>query len=121
MKAYFVEFQHKKSHKIFQKFGVTSKSDVLERFNTKYDDRWNDFNIRVLWSAYGDNQVVESFEKEMLNRYPKNMYLETFLGEDYGYFDGLGGITEVVSLTLSQRNSILNELFKRKDERQRLI
>lgn len=111
MKFYFVEFTH--NNKAFHKFGITSSKDVLNRFSTRYDSRWEEFNIRVLFSYYNkDDELIKNMEKLMLTRYPKNFILENYLGKPFGYYNGLGGITETVVLTTIQVNEILQSLYK---------
>ena len=84
MKFYFVRFTHNKTNKIFYKFGITSKSDVLERFNTKYDSRYAEFNIKVMYSVYGSDEQVRKVEETFLKAFPKNFILEKyFLHSNY--------------------------------------
>lgn len=115
MKFYFVRFTHNKTNKIFYKFGVTSKSDVLERFNTKYDSRYAEFNIKVMYSAWGSEEQVLKLEKSFLEKFPKNFILETYLGESYGYYNKLSGITETCLLDDKQVDKIIRLLLKLKD------
>ncbi len=115
MKFYFVRFTHNKTSKVFYKFGVTSKSDVLERFNTKYDSRYAEFNIKVMYSARGSEEQVLKLEKSFLEKFPKNFILETYLGESYGYYNKLSGITETCLLDDKQVNKIIRLLLKLKD------
>ena len=110
MKFYFCRFEHKKTQKAFYKFGITSKTDVLERFNCKYDQRYSEFNIKVMYSAYGSREEVEKAESTFLAAFPKNFYLETYLGESRGYYNGLSGITETCVLTSEDVKRILEIL-----------
>ncbi len=115
MKFYFVQFTHNSSGKIFYKFGITSKNDVLERFNKTLEPRYSDFNIRAMFSAYGTQDQVEEMEQYMLSRFPKNMYLEHYLGVSKGTYNGLSGITEIVALDKITVNKILKELYDLRD------
>ena len=121
MKFYFVRFTHKKTNNEFYKFGITSKKDVLERFNESYDIRYNEFNIKVMYSAYGSKEQVEKVERAFLNKYPKNFILENYLNEDFGYYNGLSGITETVVLTRPDIDRIMGILLSIKDNRNTLI
>ena len=112
MKFYFVRFTHNKTNKIFYKFGITSKSDVLERFNTKYDSRYAEFNIKVMYSARGSEEQVLKLEKLFLEKFPKNFILETYLGESYGYYNKLSGITETCLLDSYKVDKIMKVLLK---------
>ena len=121
MKFYFVKFTHTETNKDFYKFGITSKIDVLERFNTSYDERYGDFYIRVLYSAYGSDEQVRKVESTFLKAFPKNFILETYLEKPYGFYNGLSGITETVVLTRSKVDRIMSILQNIKGERNRLI
>lgn len=115
MKFYFVRFTHIESSKEFYKFGITSKTDVLERFNPKYDSRYKDFIIQVMYSAYGSNEQVELLESKMLKKFPKNIYLESYLNLPKGYYDGLSGITEISVMTYKTVDRVIKVLIKLKD------
>ena len=121
MKFYFVKFIHAETNKDFYKFGITSKIDVLERFNTNYDERYGDFYIRVLYSAYGSDEQVRKVESTFLKAFPKNFILETYLGKPFGFYDGLSGITETVVLTRPDVDRIMNILQNIKGEKNKLI
>lgn len=115
MKFYFVRFTHKKTDKVFYKFGVTSKSDVLERFNTKYDSRYAEFDIKVMYSVRGSEEQVLKLESACLKRFEKNFILETYLSEPYGHFNNMGGITETCVLDKDTVDKIMHLLLKLKD------
>ena len=121
MKFYFVKFTHTETNKDFYKFGITSKIDVLERFNTSYDERYGDFYIKVMYSAYGSDEQVRKVESTFLKAFPKNFILETYLEKPYGFYNGLSGITETVVLTRSKVDRIMSILQNIKGERNRLI
>lgn len=121
MKFYFVKFTHAETNKDFYKFGITSKIDVLERFNTNYDERYGDFYIKVLYSAYGSDEQVRKVESTFLKAFPKNFILETYLEKPYGFYNGLSGVTETVVLTRPDVDRIMNILQNIKGEKNRLI
>ncbi len=121
MKFYFVRFTHKKTLKEFYKFGITSKKDVLERFNISYDIRYGEFNIKVMYSVYGSDEQVRKVEETFLKAFPKNFILEKYLSEDFGYYNGLSGITETVVLTKPDIDRIMNILLSIKNNNNNLI
>ena len=108
MKVYFVEFTHKESRKKFYKFGITKYGDVLKRFSKEESikfgndpDQYEDFSIRVIASAWNDFDQVAEQEKILLQRYPKNIWVEEYVGAiDKNY--KFSGVTECVSLTNDQ-------------------
>ena len=53
-KVYFCQFTDKRTGKFFFKFGHTSKDDVLDRFDVKYDPRYGDFDIKAICSIRGE-------------------------------------------------------------------
>ena len=108
MKIYFVEFTHKQTHKKFYKFGITKYGDVMKRFSKEESvkfgndaDQYEDFNIRVIASAWNDFDKVAEQEKILLARYPKNIWVEEYLRTpDKNY--KFSGVTECVNLTNEQ-------------------
>jgi hypothetical protein len=108
MKIYFVEFTHKQSGKKFYKFGITKYGDVMKRFSKEESirfkndpDQYDDFNIRVIASAWNEYDQVSEQEKILLNKYPKNIWVEEYVGvTDKTY--KFSGVTECVSLTYDQ-------------------
>ena len=108
MKIYFVEFTHKESRKKFYKFGITKYGDVMKRFSKEESikfgndpNQYGDFSIRVIASAWNDFDKVSEQEKILLQRYPKNIWVEEYVGapdKDYKF----SGVTECVSLTNDQ-------------------
>jgi hypothetical protein len=95
MTFYFVKFTDKKTKKFFYKFGVTSSS-VKERFDSKWDSRYASFDIETIDTIQCDE--AEKIEEFFLTMYPKNIYLENYIGVPGGYYDKLSGITEIVVL-----------------------
>ena len=89
IKLYLAQFKNKKTSENFYKIGITSKYDVLDRF--KYDE-YNGWNIRVMSSAYGPRDEVETAEQYLLKRFPKNLWIE----------QKISGVTEIVQLTSPQ-------------------
>lgn len=120
MKFYFVKFTHIETNREFFKFGVTSKTDVLERFNPKYDIRYRDFIIQVMYSAYGSREQVEYLEQVMLGKFPKNIYLESYLGLERGFYDNLSGITEISVMDFRIVQKVISMLNKIKNSRNTL-
>ncbi len=110
-KVYFCKFTDKVTNKVFYKFGHTSKSDVLERFDTKYDIRYEQFNITVVCSIKGDIKWCQQIEEIFKFIFPKNLWLEEYLGDDRTW-DGLSGITEIVQLDEDQYNRVRRAFYK---------
>jgi len=108
MKIYFVEFTHKQTRKKFYKFGITKYGDVMKRFSKEESvkfgndaDQYEDFTIRVIASAWNDFDKVAEQEKILLQKYPKNIWVEEYVGAtDKNY--KFSGVTECVSLTNDQ-------------------
>lgn len=108
MKVYFVEFTHKETGKKFYKFGITKYGDVMKRFSVEESikfgndpGQYDDFDIRVIASAWNDYAHVVEQEKILLKRYPKNIWVEEYVGvTDKTY--KFSGVTECVSLTSEQ-------------------
>lgn len=104
MKIYLVEFTHKQTQKKFYKFGMTKYGDVMKRFSReesiRFDNdpnQYEDFNIRVLASAWNSYEEVFQQEKILLNMFPKNIWLEEYLGTpDKNY--KFSGVTEIVRM-----------------------
>ncbi len=104
MKIYLVEFTHKQTLKKFYKFGMTKYGDVMKRFSKeesiRFDNdpnQYEDFNIRVLASAWNSYEEVFKQEKILLNMFPKNIWLEEYLGTpDKNY--KFSGVTEIVRM-----------------------
>ena len=99
-KLYMCKFVHKNTQKIFYKFGFSNKWDVLERFDTKYDSRYGDFDINCVASIVGTMEWCQTAEEIFKSMFPKNIWLEEYLGE--GNWDNFSGITEIVDLTPEQ-------------------
>lgn len=122
MKVYFVEFAHKLSGKKFYKFGITKYGDVMKRFSKEESlrfnndpDQYDDFNIKVIASAWSDFERVSEQEKILLKRYPKNIWVEEYLGVvDKTY--KFSGITECVSLTRDQFIEARNYMYNLRKE-----
>ena len=104
MKIYLVEFTHKQTQKKFFKFGMTKYGDVMKRFSKeesiRFDNnpnQYEDFNIRVLASAWNSYEEVFKQEKILLSMFPKNIWLEEYLGTpDKNY--KFSGVTEIVRM-----------------------
>jgi len=108
MKIYFVEFTHKQTQKKFYKFGITQYGDVMKRFSKEESIKFNndpnqyeDFNIRVLASAWNSYDEVLAQEKILLDMFPKNIWLEEYLGTPEKNYK-FSGVTEIVNLDSSR-------------------
>lgn len=121
MKIYLVEFTHKQTHKKFYKFGITRYGDVMKRFSKeesiRFDNnpnQYEDFNIRVLASAWNDYDEVYKQEKILLNMFPKNIWLEEYLGTpDKNYkFSGVTEIVRMDSATVKRARDYIYNLRK---------
>jgi hypothetical protein len=76
-----------------------SKEESI-RFNND-PAQYDDFNIKVIASAWNDYDPVSEQEKILLKRYPKNIWVEEYVGvTDKTY--KFSGVTECVSLTNNQ-------------------
>ena len=109
-KVYMMEFTDKTTGKQFHKFGWTQHTDALKRFS---DPSYGDFNIRCVASIYGTNEDVQLMEKFFLAAYPKNIWLEEYLGDERKW-DGFSGITEIVSLTPEQEKHATRTFYNLK-------
>lgn len=88
-----------KTCKSFYKFGYTSNRDALDRFK---DDVYKDFEIECVASLVRHNlSEIKILEAVFLTMFPKNIWLESYLGDDRKW-DGFSGITEIVSLNEEQ-------------------
>lgn len=97
-KAYMMEFTDRKTGKQFYKFGVTRHHDALKRFARP---EYNDFDIKCVASIVGNDEAVIFLESALLAFFPKNIWLEEYLGDERQW-DNFSGITEIVSLTEDQ-------------------
>ena len=110
-KVYFCRFTDKKTNNVFYKFGHTRKSDVLERFDPKYDPRYGEFEIKAQCSIRGDVKWCIQIEELFKSLFPKNIWLEEYLGDDRSW-NNLSGITEIVSLSSSDYERVLQAFYK---------
>ena len=118
-KFYFCKFTDKRTGRVFYKFGHTSKSDVLERFNVKYDQRYGDFDIKAICSIKGDLRWCQDVEEIQKAKYPKNIWLETFFGDERTW-DNFSGITEIVSLSDAQYKRVVKSLYSLKEQQDKV-
>lgn len=74
LRLYFVHFIPK-THEVdeFYKIGVTSRYDVLERFDREEYYPWT---IKVMTAAYGPTLEVLEEETKLHQMYPKNLYIK---------------------------------------------
>lgn len=112
-KFYMAEFIDKVTSKKFYKFGWTNHNDALKRFE---DSSYSDFDIKILASVYGTQDEVKLIECVFLSLYPKNLWLETYLGDDRKW-DGFSGITEIVNLSDDQYSQALGAIYRIKQRR----
>ena len=117
-KAYFCKFVHKKTGKVFYKWGHTSKWDVLARFDTKFDERYGLFEITCIASIVGELEWCKSIEESFKSKYPKNIWLEKYLGE--GDWNNLSGITEIVDLSPEQYDNARVAFYELKRKKNKM-
>jgi len=110
-KVYMCKFADKRTGKTFYKFGHTTKSDALERFNVKYDSRYGEFDITCVASQYGSLDWCKGVEHAFKAAFPKNIWLEEFFNDEREW-NNFSGITEVVYLTEDRYNQA-REMFYR--------
>lgn len=113
-KVYFCRFTDKKTGNVFYKFGHTQKTDVLERFSTLYDKRYGEFDIKAVCSIRGDLKWCQQIEEIFKSLYPKNLWLEEYLGDDREW-DNFSGITEIVCLNDVEYNRVRTAFYKVKE------
>lgn len=83
LKLYFVRFIPKRGGVgEFYKFGYTHHFDLMKRFQ---EDKYKDWYISPMTSAYGPEDEVLKAEHELLKKYPKNIYIE----------ERISGVTEI--------------------------
>lgn len=112
-KVYLCKFVDKRTKKIFYKFGHTTKTDALERFNVKYDPRYGEFEITCIASQYGTLDWCRGVEQAFKAMFPKNIWLEEFFGDERTW-DSFSGITEVVYLTEERYNQARQMFYRMK-------
>ena len=107
MKSYIVEFTHRVSGESFLKFGHTSYSDVMKRFQHS-PEQYQDYYIEVLASMrHSTLEEAESVESDFLDTYPKNLSLPRYFS----------GITEIYKPEDKQeRAKILRKFYTLKEE-----
>lgn len=111
-KFYMMQFVDTKTNQQFYKFGHTSHNDALKRFS---DESYKDFKIKCLASIKGTLPEVKLIENVFLCMYPKNIWLEDYLGDDRNW-DGFSGITEIVSLDPLQYKHALKTIYRLKEK-----
>lgn len=109
-KVYMMEFTDKVTGKQFHKFGYTSHADALKRFDRP---EYSEFNIRCIASINGSEEQVKLMEHFFLAAYPKNIWLEEYLGTNRTW-DNFSGITEIVHLTDEQKNHATRTFYNLK-------
>lgn len=110
-KVYMMEFTDKVTRKVFYKFGWTNKSDAEQRFA---DPSYDDFEKRAVASIWLPTEhEAKIVEAAFLSLFPKNIWLEQYLGDERTW-DGFSGITEIVSLTEDQYKQAKDGFYKLK-------
>ena len=119
MLFYFAKFEHKKTGKVFYKFGVTGNAfETRMDPNRHFPDRkgYNDFNITLVNSIVASKENTTKIEKYFLKKYPKNLFLERYLELPFGHYNGIfTGITEIVKLDDNEVQRINEKIDKIKD------
>lgn len=72
LKLYLARFTRRENGKIFYKIGYTGNYDAGRRFLYEEYSPWD---VKILASAYGPRDLVLEAERELLTRYPKNLYI----------------------------------------------
>jgi hypothetical protein len=113
MKFYMCVFLHKKTSQKLYKFGLTKYMDVLKRFSEEvsisYDNdshQYDDFEISC-YASYvctaGYEQAKELERQYLDEKFPKGDFIvETALGESFGKYSNMSGVTELRDLTPQQ-------------------
>ena len=112
-KVYFCRFTDRRTGKEFYKFGHTSQMDVLKRFDSKFDSRYGEFDIKCVASIVGDLTWCQQIEEVFKALFPKNIWLEEFFADERTWND-FSGITEIVSLSHDEYERIRNAFYKLK-------
>lgn len=132
-KFYFLTMKNKKfqipENRVFVKFGITHRNDVLERFDPSVDDgyvkseKYLDWDIKADFSiSFDTKEEAEAMEQHWLTKvFPKDgptkVWVEKVLGcPTMDYYTEATGITELRLLTEKQRKWVLWQLYKMKDE-----
>ena len=76
-----------------------SKEESIRHDNDP--NQYEDFMIRVLASAWNSYEEVSVQEKILLDMFPKNIWLEEYLGTPEKNYK-FSGVTEIVNLDSSQ-------------------
>ena len=132
-KFYFLTMKNKvfpnPEGKVFCKFGITYRDDVLMRFDPDISDgytkseKYLDWDIKADFSMWFDTkEQAEAEEQRWLNDvFPKSgptkVWVEKVLGcPTMDYYTEATGITELRLLTEKQRKWVLWQLYKMKEE-----
>lgn len=116
MKFYLVQFTHKASQKHFFKFGVTNHTDVVHRFKSEYDLRYNEFYIKPLFSLRCSELQANELEKMFLKSNPKNFNLEYLVNQVESYYNKFSGITECFVAEGEYIKTLLSKLYRIKSK-----
>lgn len=139
-KFYFIAMKNKvfqnPTDKVFYKFGVTHKPDVLDRFNPDVHDgyvksqKYLDWDIKVEFSMWFETEEeARAYEKYWLGDkkldikgvFPETgrekVWVEQVLGcPTMDYYTEATGITELRLLTEKQRKWVLWQLYTKREE-----
>jgi hypothetical protein len=114
-KCYMMEFTDKVTQKRFYKFGVTKHMDAMKRFTDPVHGKvYEDFDIKCVASIIGSDESVIFLESALLEMFPKNIWLEEYLG-DQRTWDGFSGITEIVALNEEQYKKAVRVFYNVKE------
>ena len=131
MKFYLCSFLHKKTGRKLYKFGITKYMDVLKRFSKEASisygrdpDQYDDFEISCDASYVctdGYEQAAE-LERQYLGnngKFPKGDFIvETALGESFGKYSNMSGVTELRDLTPQQAYETRKSIYEMVDSEQ---
>jgi hypothetical protein len=102
LKLYFARFVPKDNKATeFYKVGYTKHYNFMKRFES---DEYKPWYIFPLASAWGPEEEVKKAEKELLKKYPKNLYIE----------QKIKGVTEIFFPKDSKHVQEVFEYFKDK-------
>jgi hypothetical protein len=116
-------------NKVFCKFGITHRDDVLMRFDPDIDDgyvkskKYLDWDIKVDFSMWFDTkEEAYSTEQHWLTEvFPSTGHTKVWVEKVLGcptmdYYTEATGITELRLVTEKQRKWVLWQLYKMKEE-----
>jgi len=121
MKVYLAQLTHRITKKVIYKCGYVKHQNAAKRFD---GDEYKDFDIEILGSINISNpsydkavEYCKEIEQYLQKKFPKNFWIENYLGVERGYYDGLSGITEMFILEKGQTKSDVVSLFYKVKDR----